>query len=1179
MNGKAQRQQLTWPPLLQMMHDEPVIDSSFRNVEKINAPYLNDMLTPVWIKDTESKAVYDKDGNRYELDSDNYLTRNGDKLFQVENKHFVREDVTEEFTKYHDYDLTDSHEAYTIWSPEYKSFYIFIDDQAYATPQLYEEGVIITSRLRIIDNKAYLIVYYDVANVGYVGFYILDTSGNYSQYTKEIKWYRHQIRRNATAEPIYEQFALENASPIINIGKVESDVIGVSLVSSYGKAVDTSKNYFATYFLYNNVVYQLGDDAAPTSETSEVTVTNTYTANFKVSQRWSSTAVTGLVASSDGLTFYDYDNGSISTERTFGDYFPSNTATTVDIEGTDYTIYRYSGLQFKVTLNCYSGQAEDFEIVGTYKGIEYNKEVEEGETSALIDDVPEFIVYGVESGYKPDAFTNVKIIWKETTFDIDATLVTQGKHFTLSKEARETLNAGWLVSPNIVIDDGTLYSFWNICLNYSEANNWNNQSLTAGNIIEESGYMTTHSITDDKFIYTISPIEYVQVTTDYNVARSNSFIANQNIAIDTVKLNNTTATSSYTLYNNGGTAGSEVTTSKYLEYSNSNTTDLRFYPGTIRDSTFNYFGTYKYSGDTVVGNVEDLAIFVVQGYRTPVHNADRFMLGNKATPFNILYNTDASNTCLPQGISYSSNTEAMGTLLTPWQSIDDDFYIVANQNTVIYRDRSNRYYKITIEEGNELKALLDDRYILVNTTSYWNMFDSVLMKKFHYATDYNDRTMFGQTAVPETVLAGANSSGVTTYSRITATAINAAYTIMPMNGVSSMLMSANTRLRVGVGVEKAFNCLIEEDNDTQPIDIYFGDVGGTAPSYRYSIYPYSVNDKIIRFDLIGSSYTTSSILYYSPNIFTEYVSGAGNNDMVKETYSTFTLTYYDQQPFFLYNATSEVSSKNGDEIYFFVLQGQFYAFMNEKIYSMVYSNGSISSQDAIIDCRGMKFVGNNPQIAFFWSPRDRAFYSFTGDAILTHLYNANKFNDVRNHWYDETTQSVYVATDIGLLVFGQKNSYLFENWKDVTLCQFSNDTISHITNGDTTINLSYYAKEDYEVLPLDLETSFYGLGNNEYTSIDRWDIVLFDTIGDYHSSEITVGVRSITDVTVKSEERTFKITPDMWDKWSHSLLLRYVPKLQKGQGIRLYVKTPEVIQRIVPHISDMSTGTVTRRGV
>lgn len=182
-------------------------------------------------------------------------------------------------------------------------------------------------------------------------------------------------------------------------------------------------------------------------------------------------------------------------------------------------------------------------------------------------------------------------------------------------------------------------------------------------------------------------------------------------------------------------------------------------------------------------------------------------------------------------------------------------------------------------------------------------------------------------------------------------------------------------------------------------------------------------------------------------------------------------------------------------------------------------------------------------------------------------------------WYDETTQSLFIDTDKGLLVIGPRNSFLFENFKNVSLVQFSNDGVTHITSDGNTFNLKYYESEGYEVLPLNMETSFYGYGATESTSIDRWNITLYDLDGSHPSSYITVGVRSITDVTVKSEEKTFKITPDMYDKWSNSVLISYSPKLIKGQGIRLYIKTPLIVQSVTAHVMDNGTGTTTKRSM
>lgn len=1177
MNQKAQKQTIEWPPLLQMMHDEPVIDPTFRNTEKVNAPYLNDMLTPVWVKDTGSVGIYDKDGHRYEI-NDGWLTRDGAQLFQVSNKKFIKTDITEGMKNYHDYDISDDHEAYTIWDGENNRFLLAIDSTATYTPKLYDEGVLIASRVRIIDDTVWFVAYYDIDDLGYITIVSLDISGNVNVVSKAARWFRHQARRTASDQILYQEYLLENADPIISVGKVANGLTAISLVSSYGKAVNSTRNYFITYFVNEGEVYQLGVDAFPTSETSSVTVANEYSYVFRNSVNIKQSTVRGSCISSDASTYYKYE-----TEGIKGDdlnipvsYTPSPTGNSVEIDGVTYQIYNYSATLVTATL---SMRMSDSSVPFGYTVMK-NSSSEEI-TVEPDTDTPKTVTDSqiVFRGQTPTSGFSELIL----TYTVNGSNMSQSVNLSsstiISGSYESVVDSGWLVSPNIALDDGTFAAFWSIPLGYSENNNWASQYLQTGSIIEESGVISSFSIADSQLSYTISPTEYVKLTSDYNVARSNSFIANQNIAISTVKLNNQSATSSYTLYNNGGTAGSESTSSKFLEYSNSNCTDLRYYPGTVRDTNWNYFGDQKFSGDTVVGNAEDQLVFTVQGYRTPVHSADRLLLGSTAVPFNILYNTDTSNTCLPTGISYSNGPNDMGTLLTPWNSVDDSFYIAASHTKCIYKDKSDKYWQIEVVDGNELSALLDDRYLLVNTTSYWNMYDSVLLKKLHFATDYNDRVMFGQTAVPTDIMAGANSSGTVTYSRYTATAINAAYRIMPMLAVSSLLLPYSIRLRVRINAERPFRCLESESSDNQPIDIYYGDVGGTDCKYRYSIWPYYVYDRAIKFDLSDSSYVISSVIYYSPNIFTKFINGAGNNDMAKEDYSTYVLQYYDQIPFFLYSASTETISKNGDDIHFFVLQGQFYAFMNEKIYSVIYSSGAISSQEAIIDCRGMKFVGNNPMIAFFWSPRNRALYSFTGDANLQHIYNANKFSELNDFWYDETTQSIFIATDQGLLVFGPKNTYLFENWKNVTNCQFSNDLVSHITDNGTTWSLKYYPDDEYEALPLDFETSFCGLGANEYTSIDRWDIVLFDSVGDHHATEVTVGVRSMTDITVKCEEKSFKITPDMWDKWSNSVLIRYVPKLQKGQGLRLYLKTPETVQRIVPHIMDMGTGTLTKRGI
>ena len=94
-NQKSLRQEVEFPPLLNLQEDRPRVASDFRSVEHNNSPYINGMLVPLWKKEYNftNKPVYDYENNRYEI-KNGWLTRNGEDLFTVENKHFEREDAS-----------------------------------------------------------------------------------------------------------------------------------------------------------------------------------------------------------------------------------------------------------------------------------------------------------------------------------------------------------------------------------------------------------------------------------------------------------------------------------------------------------------------------------------------------------------------------------------------------------------------------------------------------------------------------------------------------------------------------------------------------------------------------------------------------------------------------------------------------------------------------------------------------------------------------------------------------------------------------------------------------------------------------------------------------------------------------------------------------------------------------
>ena len=722
----------------------------------------------------------------------------------------------------------------------------------------------------------------------------------------------------------------------------------------------------------------------------------------------------------------------------------------------------------------------------------------------------------------------------------------------------------WGFSPQLETSDNT-----SITAHWTTATKYQVQGVTCvGNLL---------SIGNGLFSWTATTsFDPSNIATSCSAIRSNSYVINQNLFVTTGKFNSITATDPAHLM----MTGKENVGAKFLEYTYGNRSGLRFNPGTSRLSSFNYYSMALTGDPTLVGAAEDSLVFTVSGYRVPVV----FDAGQNSR-FNILYNVFQSGYAYTQGISFSSEANRMGTLVTPWQSIDEHSYIAANSSKVVYKDKAGKYFEISVQAGAELSAKVEDRFIVINTTSYWNCYDTKENKKFHYATDYNGRLQHGSNSpwtFSGTLATSASADTPYPYIRYTANGINPLYQVMPQYPITSLLLPIVPRYRVTVGSEISHDSIVDYDIDLQGIDVFYSEQASTTCKYQNTIIPYSSTSNYIKHQLQGTIYpgSTSTSPALTPNVFTEFINGAGNNDIVLDGYDAYTLTYYDNKPYLIYSSSTQVSDVYGKGDAFFVLQGQFYGVIGNKLYSLLYNNGSIAQMDAIIELGDLQFIGNNPLISFWYDPATRVIRSFTGDANMETLYSATKINKYNKSWYDETTQSIFASTDAGLLVFGPKNTYMYENWPNVKNCQFSNDGVTHVTdeNGNT-FNLKYYEDEGYEVLPLNLESSFWGLGSTEVSTIDRYGITLYDLSGKHKPSYITVGVRSITDCTVKSEEKTYKITPDMFDKFSNSVLVNYNPALIKGQGLRLYLKTPLTIQQITAHVADQGNVSTTRHSM
>ena len=198
-----------------------------------------------------------------------------------------------------------------------------------------------------------------------------------------------------------------------------------------------------------------------------------------------------------------------------------------------------------------------------------------------------------------------------------------------------------------------------------------------------------------------------------------------------------------------------------------------------------------------------------------------------------------------------------------------------------------------------------------------------------------------------------------------------------------------SRYRVEIGQPTVYRYVCPESAFIQPIDIFYQSTTAVAANYQFSIIPERVQTRTITTSLIGTVYQVR-VGQLSPSLWVKIVDGTGNTDVAIEGRNAYPLVYDVDTPVFLYDVSSTLTNVDA----MFILQGQYYAVINNKIYSLIYSNGAIAEMDAIVEVRGFRYVGSTTSIAFFYSERMRAFYSFTGDANLQHIFDASKISEI-----------------------------------------------------------------------------------------------------------------------------------------------------------------------------------------
>ena len=539
-----------------------------------------------------------------------------------------------------------------------------------------------------------------------------------------------------------------------------------------------------------------------------------------------------------------------------------------------------------------------------------------------------------------------------------------------------------------------------------------------------------------------------------------------------------------------------------------------------------------------------------------------------------------------QAVSIADDAETIGTLICGMSEIDDTSPIsykktVRSPDNVAYSELyykdANSWVRVTVTSTPESLAvgddpikpnfkktfqILNDRYILLNTSVYYNCFDIIDKKWYHFASDYNDRCIFtfenSSIEVPQTLaeyLGGCENWYFATAQGANYEALNRPFISTLFPPYASAVPRDNFRMAQTI-VQACYT------PDEEDIDLYRGrqaDIGN-VPDYIYSqtglkggksYITSEVSTSYQNQKLVDTNYAFSFTLI--PSIFAKFISGFINQGIIIDNNHSYLQTFANTtKPVFAINFVSQLEGVESA----FIIQGQYFVIINGSIYKYDSATSSIS---AVINIGDMILLGYTPYQALFFSKTNRTVYTFVGDNTLSLLVQADEIEHIYSSVYNPNTCSIYVLASSGIYIFGSDQLLRL----DITGytrgyplglgAAFVSDTDTMFISY-TRDNKPAWVKSDMKRIPIELETKFYGEGNNIKSVNDCVYIRLYDE--NKCAGKVVLKCQTLNEGTWVSEEKTFDINSEMWDKVHKTLFLRYQPKYQEGAGFSVSIKSP-----------------------
>lgn len=486
------------------------------------------------------------------------------------------------------------------------------------------------------------------------------------------------------------------------------------------------------------------------------------------------------------------------------------------------------------------------------------------------------------------------------------------------------------------------------------------------------------------------------------------------------------------------------------------------------------------------------------------------------------------------------STDAMGVILTNVGAINDLYQpeILAD-DTILYQDDMDKFRikRVSSLPLNPIQKISDSAY-KVNTISPLNVIDLDTASLDVGSLDFNNRMLFTSSAMPTTstkiasFIQGTYSNSIDTGDKL----------VTILNPTTSSVELIGYRLPVVGTSTKRYS-----------VDTYFNDI--------YSFSTGSNGIELVLPEKQDTVYVASSFLPMpaGSRYLNQTVQGSNVTMFLKPNYDGYSI---------------------GNDIVgnfdIFSLFGQTYLFDGLKIYlaSLDTVTGIFASKDFVCSAIGLKLAAITPTSAYFVSAFDNSLYTFDGGRSLSKYKRLNALSKIVNGVYSTVdNELLFETTDSFIWV---RDGIITQNYKaadqvDLRLVDTKNGIV--IGNDISSWRYSYFEESGSTVVPLALQTSFYGFNTDEKSILSNWVITIYNERKD--TVNITGYSYSIDEDVERTQVVNWTINPVDYNDGGYARI-RLQPQTQRSLGTSLRLESAKkiLVVSIIPEFSEGETAVV-----